>query len=253
MRNSILLLAATAVSLSPAALAQSSLRYLDQREVAEAQRQHAALIAELGGAESGSRAAYVQSVGRRSWLIGDRQSVASFLSHSQLGGSISFRCPGLLFNTALITRRRRVPSSVRARHEAGLSPPTMPRRASRRAPNSITHLRLFQRILGAGSHAMPQRHAANPLRLTSRATGISGGRSALVNCCAGYDAVGAQGSWQRSRERARFRRGCRGEPTVKRQSGPAPIRSARTDCNGRLARRNGPAVSVSGCVIGINS
>lgn len=66
MRNSVLLLAATAVALSPAALpAQSAVRYLDQREVAEAQRQHAALIAELGGAETGSRAAYVESVGRR--------------------------------------------------------------------------------------------------------------------------------------------------------------------------------------------
>ncbi|MEO7365649.1 MAG: M48 family metalloprotease [Sphingomicrobium sp.] len=66
MRNSVLLLAATAVALSPAALpAQSSVRYLDQREVAEAQRQNVALIAEFGGAETGARGAYVQSVGRR--------------------------------------------------------------------------------------------------------------------------------------------------------------------------------------------
>ncbi len=66
MRNSILLLAATAVALSPAALpAQSSARFLDPREVAEAQRQHAELLAEFGGAETGPRAAYVESVGRR--------------------------------------------------------------------------------------------------------------------------------------------------------------------------------------------
>jgi predicted Zn-dependent protease len=66
MRNSILLLAATAVALSPAALpAQSSARFLDQREVAEAQRQHAELVAEFGGAETGPRGAYVESVGRR--------------------------------------------------------------------------------------------------------------------------------------------------------------------------------------------
>ena len=66
MRNSILLLAATAVALSPAALpAQSSARFLDQREVAEAQRQHSELIAEFGGAETGPRGAYVESVGRR--------------------------------------------------------------------------------------------------------------------------------------------------------------------------------------------
>jgi predicted Zn-dependent protease len=66
MRNSVLLLAATAVALSPAALpAQSSARFLDQREVAEAQRQHAELIAEFGGAETGPRGRYVESVGRR--------------------------------------------------------------------------------------------------------------------------------------------------------------------------------------------
>ena len=66
MRNLVLLLAATAVALSPAALpAQSSVRYLDPREVAEAQKQHAELIAEYGGAETGARGAYVESVGRR--------------------------------------------------------------------------------------------------------------------------------------------------------------------------------------------
>ena len=66
MRRSVLLLSATAVALTPAMLvAQSSARYLDQREVAEAQRQHPELVAEFGGAETGSRAAYVESVGRR--------------------------------------------------------------------------------------------------------------------------------------------------------------------------------------------
>lgn len=66
MRNFVLLLTATAVALSPATLpAQSSARFLDQREVAEAQRQHAELIAEFGGAETGARGAYVESVGRR--------------------------------------------------------------------------------------------------------------------------------------------------------------------------------------------
>ena len=66
MRNPVLLLAATAVALSPAVLAaQSPVRYLDQREVAEAQKQHAELLAEFGGAETGARAAYVESVGRR--------------------------------------------------------------------------------------------------------------------------------------------------------------------------------------------
>lgn len=66
MRNPVLLLAATAVALCPAMLwAQAPVRYLDQREVAEAQKQHAELLAEFGGAETGARAAYVESVGRR--------------------------------------------------------------------------------------------------------------------------------------------------------------------------------------------
>src|SRR4051812_21071679 len=63
MRKPILLLAAAALSLAPAA-AQGP-RYLNQQDVAEAQRQHAALVQEFGGAETGPRAAYVESVGRR--------------------------------------------------------------------------------------------------------------------------------------------------------------------------------------------
>lgn len=65
MRKPILLLAAAAVSLAPVALPAQPARYLDPREVAEAQRQHAELVAEFGGAETGARGAYVQSVGRR--------------------------------------------------------------------------------------------------------------------------------------------------------------------------------------------
>jgi predicted Zn-dependent protease len=63
MRKPILFLAAAAVALTPAA-AQAP-RYLNPRDVAEAQQQHAALIQELGGAETGARAAYVESIGRR--------------------------------------------------------------------------------------------------------------------------------------------------------------------------------------------
>ncbi len=63
MRNGVLLLAAAAVALKPA-VAQPQ-RYLDPRDVAEAQRENAEIIEELGGAETGARAAYVESVGRR--------------------------------------------------------------------------------------------------------------------------------------------------------------------------------------------
>jgi predicted Zn-dependent protease len=63
MRRSVLLLSAAALAVAPAAAQQG--RYLDPRDVAEAQREHGELVQELGGAETGPRAAYVESVGRR--------------------------------------------------------------------------------------------------------------------------------------------------------------------------------------------
>jgi predicted Zn-dependent protease len=65
MRKPILLLSAASVALAPTAGSAQAGRQLDPREVAEAQQQHAALVAEFGGAETGARAAYVESVGRR--------------------------------------------------------------------------------------------------------------------------------------------------------------------------------------------
>ena len=59
-----LLLAASAMLALPAA-ADAQVRSLNPREVAEAQRQHADLVKEFGGAETGARAAYVEGVGRR--------------------------------------------------------------------------------------------------------------------------------------------------------------------------------------------
>src|SRR5688500_13957080 len=64
MPRTFLLLSAAALALTPAA-AQQRARQLNPRDVAEAQRQHAPLVQELGGAETGPRAAYVESVGRR--------------------------------------------------------------------------------------------------------------------------------------------------------------------------------------------
>jgi predicted Zn-dependent protease len=63
MRKALLLFAAAAVAIAPAAAQQ--LRYLNPQDVAEAQREHAQLVQELGGAETGPRAAYVESIGRR--------------------------------------------------------------------------------------------------------------------------------------------------------------------------------------------
>lgn len=63
MRRALLLLATAAIAIAPAAAQQ--LRYLNPQDVAEAQREHATIVQELGGAETGPRAAYVDSVGRR--------------------------------------------------------------------------------------------------------------------------------------------------------------------------------------------
>ena len=72
MRKPMLLIAAAAVALTP--VAAQAPRYLNPRDVAEAQQQHAALIQEFGGAETGARAAYVESIGRR---VGAYSGVAS--------------------------------------------------------------------------------------------------------------------------------------------------------------------------------
>jgi predicted Zn-dependent protease len=63
MRRSVLLLAAAALAITPAAAQR--LRYLSPQDVTEAQRDHAELVRELGGAETGPRALYVESIGRR--------------------------------------------------------------------------------------------------------------------------------------------------------------------------------------------
>jgi predicted Zn-dependent protease len=72
MRRTILLLTVAALAVAPAAAQR--LRTLDPRDVAEAQRDNIQLIQELGGAETGPRAAYVESVGRR---VGSQAGIAN--------------------------------------------------------------------------------------------------------------------------------------------------------------------------------
>ena len=72
MRNKILLLAAAGLALTPAAAQQ--LRNLNPQDVADAQREHAELVREIGGSESGQRALYVEAVGRR---VGSYSGVAN--------------------------------------------------------------------------------------------------------------------------------------------------------------------------------
>jgi predicted Zn-dependent protease len=63
MRRRVLLLFAAALSLAPAAAQR--VRYIDPQDVAQARREDPQVIQELGGAEAGARAAYVDAVGRR--------------------------------------------------------------------------------------------------------------------------------------------------------------------------------------------
>jgi predicted Zn-dependent protease len=63
MRKSLMLVAAAVLALTPA-IAQR-LHYLNPQDVAEARQYNAALVQELGGAETGPRAAYVDAVGHR--------------------------------------------------------------------------------------------------------------------------------------------------------------------------------------------
>jgi predicted Zn-dependent protease len=72
MRRTILLLTVAALAVAPAAAQR--LRTLDPRDVAEAQRDNIQLVQELGGAETGPRAAYVESVGRR---VGSQSGIAN--------------------------------------------------------------------------------------------------------------------------------------------------------------------------------
>ena len=65
MRKAVLMLAAAGLALSAGNVTAQGARYLNPQDVAEAQQQHAAIVQELGGAETGPRAAYVQSVGSR--------------------------------------------------------------------------------------------------------------------------------------------------------------------------------------------
>ena len=88
MRKAVLLVAAAAVALSPANLVAQGQRYLDPRDVAQAQRQNAAIVQELGGAETGPRAAYVQSVGQRVGAYSGIAAPGQSLHYSLLNSAV---------------------------------------------------------------------------------------------------------------------------------------------------------------------
>lgn len=79
MNRGFLWLCVAALAIAPAAAQQA--RYLSPQDVAEAQREHSAMVQELGGEETGPRAAYVASVGQR---------VGRFSGIAQPGQSLHF-------------------------------------------------------------------------------------------------------------------------------------------------------------------
>lgn len=94
MRRKILLLAAAALAITPAAAQQQ--RYLSPRDVAEAQRDHPEIVRELGGAETGARAAYVESVGRRVGAFSGVANPGQALHFTTLNSAVenAFSVPG---------------------------------------------------------------------------------------------------------------------------------------------------------------
>ncbi|MFL6734493.1 MAG: M48 family metalloprotease [Sphingomicrobium sp.] len=96
MRKAILLLAAATTAMAPITASAQAVRYLDPREVAEAQRDHAQIVAELGGAETGSRAAYVDSVGKRVSAYSGIANAGQTLRFTTLNSAVenAFAVPG---------------------------------------------------------------------------------------------------------------------------------------------------------------
>ncbi|MFL6771436.1 MAG: peptidase M48 Ste24p, partial [Sphingomicrobium sp.] len=96
MRTKRLLAGFAIIALPFAALAQGAPRYLAQRDVIEAQRQHAEIVAEFGGAETGARAAYVESVGRRVGAYSGLANSNNVLHYTTLNSAVenAFAVPG---------------------------------------------------------------------------------------------------------------------------------------------------------------
>ena len=94
MRKSVLLFFAAALALAPAAAQQ--VRYIDPRDAAQAQRENPQVIQELGGAETGPRAAYVESVGRRVAAYSGIANPAQSLHFTTLNSAVenAFSVPG---------------------------------------------------------------------------------------------------------------------------------------------------------------
>ena len=94
MHKSATILFVAALALTPAAAQQ--VRYLDPRDVAEAQRENAQVVEELGGAETGPRAAYVDAVGSRVGAYSGIANAGQALHFTMLNSAVenAFSVPG---------------------------------------------------------------------------------------------------------------------------------------------------------------
>jgi predicted Zn-dependent protease len=95
MRKRVLFIFVAVIALAPAA-AQQRQRYLSPQDVAEAQRQNRALVQEMGGAETGPRAAYVDSVGKRVGAYSGIANAGQELHFTTLNSAVenAFSVPG---------------------------------------------------------------------------------------------------------------------------------------------------------------
>lgn len=96
MRRRLWLMSAAAVVLSPAIVAAQPVGYLNPQDVAKAQREHAEVVQELGGAETGPRAAYVESVGRKVGAFSGVVNAGQALHFTTLNSAVenAFSVPG---------------------------------------------------------------------------------------------------------------------------------------------------------------
>jgi predicted Zn-dependent protease len=94
MRKALLLIATAAIAIVPASA--QPLRYLSPQDVAEAQREHPQLVQQLGGAETGPRAAYVENVGRRVGAFSGIANAGQALHFTTLNSAVenAFSVPG---------------------------------------------------------------------------------------------------------------------------------------------------------------
>ncbi|WP_294123828.1 M48 family metalloprotease [Sphingomonas sp.] len=96
MRTPIALLAASAALAVPLAADAQQARYLNPRDVQEAARQHAEVVDEFGGADSGPRGAYVESVGRRIAAFSGTANAGQVYHFTTLNSAVenAFAVPG---------------------------------------------------------------------------------------------------------------------------------------------------------------